>query len=42
MDRLLQVLLGAMLLVISVSALLSIRAHYRVWRYSPPQERLPQ
>jgi len=42
MDRLLQILLGTMLLMISISALLSIRAHYRVWRYSPPRERLPK
>lgn len=42
MDKVLQVFLFVALMLIGVSAALSIRAHYRVWRYAPPQERLPE
>lgn len=40
MERVLQVLMVGVLVVIGISALLSIRAHVRVWRYAPQMERL--
>lgn len=42
MERSLQVVMFLALILIAVSAALGIRAHYLVWRYSPPQERLPR
>lgn len=41
-ERFLQVILGVVLLLVGVQALLTIRAHYIVWRYSPQAERLPR
>jgi hypothetical protein len=42
MERFLQVIMLLALIAVGVSALLSIRAHFIVWRYSPPMERLPR
>lgn len=42
MERFLQVFTVLVLAVIGVSCLLSIRAHYLVWRYAPEKERLPR
>ena len=40
MERFLQVIMVLALVLIGVSAALSIRAHILVWMYQPPMERL--
>lgn len=40
MERFLQVVAFTALVLIGISALLSIRGHYMVWKYGPLQERL--
>jgi hypothetical protein len=40
MEKTLQALGILVLLLIAVNCALSIRTHVRVWRYSPPPERL--
>jgi len=41
-DKALQTIMLLCLILVGLSALLSIRAHYMVWRYSPLKERLPR
>lgn len=40
MERFLQVIMVLALILIGISAALSIRAHVLVWMYQPPMERL--
>jgi hypothetical protein len=40
MERVSRVIILLVLMAVGLSAVLSIRAHYMVWRYSPNQERL--
>jgi len=42
MEKFLQVIMVLCLLAIGISAVLSIRAHFLVWMYAPPMERLPR
>jgi hypothetical protein len=42
MERLSRVIILLVLAAVGLSAVLSIRAHYMVWKYSPPRERLPR
>jgi len=42
MNRLLNVFVIFVLIMVGISATLGIRAHYMVWKYSPDRERLPR
>jgi len=42
MEKLIRVIAFVALIAVAISAVLSIRAHYMVWKYSPRQERLPR
>jgi hypothetical protein len=41
-ERVTRLIVLLVLMAVGLSAVLSIRAHYMVWKYSPPRERLPR